>query len=604
MHFVKKVPTTQKQKEAEEKKRAAKLRVYSTTRNSIFKKRSQGQLDSEMLVMTSNLLKHTPEITTFWNIRREVLKALSEKEVDRNKEASSAFKNGLLSSELFLTEICLQTNCKSYSAWFHREWVLENMAQPNIDKELKTCERFLEMDGRNFHGWDYRRFLVCLGDREPKQELEFSTRLINGNFSNYSSWHYRSSLLPKVFPNPDDEGMVSDEFVKEELEMVSSAFFVDPEDQSAWVYTEWLLGLHLANNRGPSIKSADATIVTLSFDKDTIGYIVMDRSLTVDCISKIFENSSSAEEPLQFDLISEYGRANSALVFRFRFTSGGGQFMIPSNDGGSTIEKVIDFANTKTYVNGGFLRNVYGGKRLISPRRKEGIEAVAEKCECLLKENMKENDFVGSMNKWPLFIHTLCLIALDEEHHYDAIMSNFEKLKSECDPQRRFMYSDMAANFQINNILRKPSESGISALDEMIANSAENFRLKLSALELRNLNHLVFLSGLITSLDVSDNMITDTRIFAILPRLTHLTLDGNPIASLQELHSLQKLQFLSIARTGIHFFVDVADLLGCMSLERFVFCETPLANDDKECKLLHKKCQELNRTLTLFRHWL
>ena len=57
------------------------------------------------------------------------------------------------------------------------------------------------------------------------------------NFSNYSAWHYRSKLLPKV--HGADDGDEYEQQLRSELELLRSAFFTAPEDQSVRPLSLW-----------------------------------------------------------------------------------------------------------------------------------------------------------------------------------------------------------------------------------------------------------------------------------------------------------------------------------------------------------------------------
>lgn len=110
------------------------------------------------------------------------------------------------------------------------------MKNPDWVRELGLCDKALQMDERNFHCWGFRREVVEKGGIPLEKELEFSTNLIKRNFSNYSSWHYRTTLLPVLFPDRIPEAQI-----KEDLNLVLNAVFTDPSDQSAWFYCGFLV---------------------------------------------------------------------------------------------------------------------------------------------------------------------------------------------------------------------------------------------------------------------------------------------------------------------------------------------------------------------------
>lgn len=79
---------------------------------------------------------------------------------------------------------------------------------------------------------------------DPHSELEMALKLIESNFSNYSAWHHRSVFLPKAHEGNKDE--LKQELLNE-FERVKAAFYTSPEDQSAWFYHRWLVGIFKNN---------------------------------------------------------------------------------------------------------------------------------------------------------------------------------------------------------------------------------------------------------------------------------------------------------------------------------------------------------------------
>ena len=81
----------------------------------------------------------------------------------------------LLDDDLSLTEHALRAHPKVYWIWNHRMWCLRRYPALSADaqwawrRELRLVERMLELDARNFHGWNCRRAIIDhLATFEPK----------------------------------------------------------------------------------------------------------------------------------------------------------------------------------------------------------------------------------------------------------------------------------------------------------------------------------------------------------------------------------------------------------------------------------------------------
>ena len=88
--------------------------------------------------------------------------------------------------------------------------------------------KMLTLDSRNFHGWGYRRTVIAAlesskpessndGDGESltEREFEYTTRMIRSNLSNFSAWHNRSKLIPRLLSERKADGGARKRFLDE-----------------------------------------------------------------------------------------------------------------------------------------------------------------------------------------------------------------------------------------------------------------------------------------------------------------------------------------------------------------------------------------------------
>lgn len=241
-----------------------KQREQVRTGRSLFAKllelRGSRTYSLQTLDMTSKALQFHPEFPTLWGFRREIL---------LSGQAGSELVL-LLESELKLLEKALRKSQKVYSIWFHRRWVVEQLfkarhgntaeARTVLNTELELCSKLLEVDERNFHCWNHRAHVVSLMRQElavgealqsgtsladlSSMDHKLSTQLINRNFSNYSAWHLRALLQQ----GHGDAALLELDVAKE-LEWVQQGIYTEPNDQSVWLYHNWLTVLDKGRQR-------------------------------------------------------------------------------------------------------------------------------------------------------------------------------------------------------------------------------------------------------------------------------------------------------------------------------------------------------------------
>jgi Protein prenyltransferase alpha subunit repeat len=200
----------------------------------LFKVRD-GDFTPELLQRTAELLKTNPEYYTMWNHRRRIYakEFISIRENYMQGELTADNRDSqildIIQLDLqFLLPLLMQFP-KCYWIWNHRVWLLEQTttllpaakARPIWEEELRLVGKMLTRDNRNFHGWGYRRIIidnleskVLDGQSMALEELDYTTKMIRTNLSNFSAWHSRTKLTTRIL----DEKSATDEERKQMLD--------------------------------------------------------------------------------------------------------------------------------------------------------------------------------------------------------------------------------------------------------------------------------------------------------------------------------------------------------------------------------------------------
>lgn len=542
MHGRVKVKTSEEQQEAKRKEREKKLQIFITKTSTILEKRRNGELDKELLDLSNQILGANPDFASFWNLRREVFLQLE-------KETSKEELNLLYKGELQFLESCLRVNPKSYGTWHHRTWVMERAPEPDWGHELQLCNKFLDTDERNFHCWDYRRFVVSHSQVLAKEELEFTHSLITKNFSNYSSWHYRSKLLPQIYPDPQRQGRVTEEILLKELEMVQNAFFTDPNDQSAWFYHRWLLGRAdneeslrclLISREGAWAAVSFSRPVTMPPGSDDLLLFLDQTPLKVSWKNPTRRKYGSVWTcNLPVGSLSDLCPRHDLRVF---WKDGLGEMECSLFRGRKESWCQDSCTEAQTF------------RCDLSVEKSTVLQSELESC--------KELQALEPENKWCLLTIILLMRALDPLAYEKETLHYFETLKA-ADPMRTAYFNDLRSKFLIENSILKMDYAEVHLIDLS----------KKGLTALSHLEHLLLVTHMTLAANELKSLPSELRVMLCLEVLEA---DDNHIETVEGVTDLPKLEDLSLRNNCIRRVADLKPLASCPKLSQLDLTGNPL----------------------------
>ncbi|CAH8506979.1 unnamed protein product [Heterobilharzia americana] len=595
MHGRVKVIQTVEQERAKKLKKDRICKEFSEGCEKLWVCRENGDFSEAQLKQIASLIELSADTTTLWNYRREVLLHLMEKYSEDSKELSK-----LLESELDLTTHCLYNSPKSYAVWYHRSWIMNNHPTPNWESEVKFCNTALKIDERNFHCWDYRRFVVSKGRISTELELEFTDTAVERNMSNYSAWHYRGELLVSsssasgvsspLSPPPNihadkafSRRQLDFSVPNEELDLVHNAIYTDPADQSPWFYYWWLLGrgerkvylreLYISRQLGrfvlvfssakliQAVEQLQVSLKVFPCDSNISHAITLTPELLGGWNPVLDEQLSAVWWlPLNQDLICRYAPETDKHLYYsrpwnvvahvcFRRGNVDEQNEVWENKCENSGRYFCLQCCMDSHQNESLTRVALDPLRLLNP-----MILPKHDPENLVTELDTVRDLLSlePKNKWALLTYVSLLRFIRPHGFNEEVDKSLDKLVL-VDPQRSSYYEHLRSLYAAMDVLARVYED-------------QSREVVLHNLDMRCFHNLDWYT-LMTKIDFSNNSIVripDT--FAYLICLLELNLDDNQLITLRGISRLPSLTNLSVQRNRLCDFESIEDLVRCPCL--------------------------------------
>ncbi|KAL1490511.1 hypothetical protein ABEB36_013193 [Hypothenemus hampei] len=174
-------------------------------RNLATKILSFDEMQNLNYLLMGALLLH-PEVTTFWNMRRELVQA---------KVLNIEF-------ELAFSRLVLTRKKKSNETFSYRRWLLKQLYETKVTRnnwcekirrEFSICQETAEGAPNNYHSWGHKQWCLNTVPSSDQQffidELSTNESWISNHVSEGSAYHFRTLLLPHccTTEEPDVESL-------------------------------------------------------------------------------------------------------------------------------------------------------------------------------------------------------------------------------------------------------------------------------------------------------------------------------------------------------------------------------------------------------------